>query len=284
MGLPECLSLSDIFIRDPFVLFDNGIYYLYGTRSENFGIRTGGFDVYLSTDLVNWSKPKQVFCSEKYGMNREVNWAPEVHKYNGKYYMCATFTFADSDRRGTYILVSDKPDAEFVPHSDGSITPPEWYALDGSLYFDGDEAYMVFCHEHVQIKNGTVEYVKLAHDLKKAQGLPKTLFHGSDAYKVSFKKDSSCVTDGPFLYKSENGNLYMIWSTVDNGTYLQCKAVSDNGKLDGNWIQLPHLFDKDGGHGMLFKDDNRLMLSLHSPNKSGFEHPAFFDVTDSFLK
>ena len=36
---------SEIHIRDPFVLFENGQYYMYGTRAANFGIMTGGFDV-----------------------------------------------------------------------------------------------------------------------------------------------------------------------------------------------------------------------------------------------
>ena len=77
---------SDINIRDPFVLSENGIYYLYGTRAKDFGQGVGGFDVYTSKDLENWSEPIECFNSISWGMNREVNWAPEVHKYNGMYY------------------------------------------------------------------------------------------------------------------------------------------------------------------------------------------------------
>lgn len=275
------LRLSDINIRDPFVLFENGIYYLYGTRADNFGQKTCGFDVYKSADLINWSSPKQVFFSEKFNMNTEVNWAPEVHKYNQKYYMCATFTRSDSKTRGTHILVSDTPDGEFTPHSDDSITPKEWFALDGTLYFEDDNIYMVFCHEHVQILNGTVEYVKLSKDLKRAVSEPVTLFKGSDAYGIKYEPNKRYVTDGPFLYKKSNGSLIMIWSTSDNGNYLQCKAVSDNGRIDGKWIQQPHIFLSDGGHGMLFADDkNRLWLSLHSPNKTGSERPVFLPAKD----
>ena len=47
-------------------------YYLYGTRAENFGCKTGGFDVYTSTDLVNFSEAKECFNSEKYGLNKDV--------------------------------------------------------------------------------------------------------------------------------------------------------------------------------------------------------------------
>ena len=68
------LTCQDINIRDPFVLCEDGTYYMYGTRAKNFGCKTGGFDVYISTDLVNWSEPIECFNSNQYDMNVEVNW------------------------------------------------------------------------------------------------------------------------------------------------------------------------------------------------------------------
>ena len=79
------MKKEQINIRDPFVVFEDGKYYLYGTWADNFGYKTGGFDVYVSTDLDNWSEPIECFSSTKYEMNSAVNWAPEVHNYNGKY-------------------------------------------------------------------------------------------------------------------------------------------------------------------------------------------------------
>ena len=32
------MKLEDINIRDPFVLNDGGVYYLYGTRAKDFGL------------------------------------------------------------------------------------------------------------------------------------------------------------------------------------------------------------------------------------------------------
>ena len=85
------MKKEQINIRDPFVVYENGKFYLYGTRAQNFGFNTKGFDVYISENLKDWSEPIACFNSEKYGMNRAVNWAPEVHKYQGKFYMFATF-------------------------------------------------------------------------------------------------------------------------------------------------------------------------------------------------
>ena len=64
---------KDIHIRDPFVLIYNDKYYMYGTRGANFGQGTGGVDVYIGTDLENWSEPVQVFDSVKYNLNKQAN-------------------------------------------------------------------------------------------------------------------------------------------------------------------------------------------------------------------
>ena len=51
------MKLTEINIRDPFVLLYGGRYYMYGSR---VGKQTG-FDVYISDDLEDWSNPKSVF-------------------------------------------------------------------------------------------------------------------------------------------------------------------------------------------------------------------------------
>lgn len=271
---------QEINIRDPFVVVVDGKYYMYGTRAANFGQGTGGFDVYVSDDLENWSEPKEVFSSEKYGMNTHVNWAPEVHFYKGFYYMLATFTKANG-LRGTYILKSDAPDGEFKPHSDGAITPWEWECLDGTLYFENDKVYCVFCHEHTQILDGTICRVELSDDLTHSIGDPIELFAANSFLNREATEEDHNVTDGPYLYRKADGKLLMIWSTCYNG-YRQCVATSDNGSVCGNWSHLPTLFDDDGGHGMLFKDLNgKLRLTLHCPNISLEEKPVFFFVEET---
>ncbi len=273
---------SSINIRDPFVINKNGKYYMYGTRGKNFGQKTGGFDVYIGDDLENWSVPVEVFNSEEFNLNSSANWAPEVHEFNGKYYMFATFE-QKNGMRGTYSLVSDSLDGKFVPCSDKALTPSDWWSLDGTLYISPDnKPYLVFCHEHVQILNGTICYVPLNDDLSAPIGEPVYLFSGSDAYGVTKVDGKRYVTDGPFLFRGKNERLYMIWSTSVNDQYYQCIAVSDNGDITGNWIQLEPVFTKDGGHGMIFSDsEGKLRLTLHCPNEQTFERPAFFDLVDN---
>lgn len=274
------MKLTDINIRDPFVLCDDNKYYLYGTRAKDFGVNTKGFDVYVSDDLKNWSTPIECFNSEMNNLNRGVNWAPEVHKYNGVYYLFATFT-KENNLRGTYILKSDNPKGPFVPHSHGAVTPYEWECLDGTLYIGTDGSpYIVFCHEHTQIKDGTICYSKLKDDLTAACSKPVTLFSGSSLLQASHLKNGHYVTDGPFIYRTTDGTLLMIWSTFIGGEYAECIAKSDNGEIDGNFVHLDPLITDDGGHGMIFTADNKLMLTFHSPNKTNFERPVFKELID----
>lgn len=275
------MNLQQINIRDPFILNDGGRYYLYGTRARDFGKRTDGFDVYLSEDLVHWSVPRSCFTSSQYGLNREVNWAPEVHPYRGRYYLFSTF-MAPNGRRGTHVLKADSPVGPFVPHSQGPVTPADWESLDGTLYLDQEGTpYLVFCHEHNQIIDGTVEYLRLREDLSAADSAPVTLFHASSLPRVTPKPDTDhYVTDGPFLYKSKTGQLLMIWSSFIQGQYAQCLARSDNGRLDGHFLHLGPLITDDGGHGMIFRAGDKLYLTHHAPNTSGLEHPCLRELED----
>lgn len=276
------LTNNDINIRDPYVLTYNGEYYLYGTRANDFGIGTSGFDVYKSTDLVNWSEPISVFDSSAFNMNKGSNWAPEIHEFNGKFYIFATFE-QPNGFRGTYSLVSDTPDGKFVPCSTKALTPENWWSLDGTLYVSAEGIpYLVFCHEHVQILNGTICYIRLSNDLKEAIGEPVYLFSGLDAYGAKSNTEGRYVTDGPFIYRGINNRLYMIWSTTVNNQYHQCIAVSDNDDITGKWTQLQPIFTRDGGHGMIFRDlEGNLKLTLHCPNRQPDERPVFFDLTDT---
>lgn len=276
------MKQNEINIRDPFILKEGDTYYLYGTRAKDFGKKVNGFDVYTTKDLIHFSEPKVCFDSGKWDMNSEVNWAPEVHKYNNSYYMLATFT-KENGLRGVYILKSDNPDGEFKPHSNGAVTPDEWECLDGTLYINkNNEPYLVFCHEHTQIIDGTVCYIRLSDDLTHSIGEPVYMFSGSTPDWADKKPEGEhYITDGPFMYRTTGGELLLIWSTFVNHMYCQCVAKSLNGELDGAFTHLPPLITNDGGHGMIFKADDKLYLTFHTPNKSLEEHPTFKELIDT---
>ena len=214
-------------------------------------------------------------------MNDGVNWAPEVHKYGDAYYMFATFT-QKNGLRGTYILKADAPTGPFRPHSDGAVTPDGWECLDGTLYVEDGVPYLVFCHEHTQILNGTVCYVRLSADLKEAASEAVTLFSGLSPYYIEERgEDSHYVTDGPFMFRTKAGTLLMLWSTFINGQYAECLVRFQNGSIKHAFEHLPPLIDDDGGHGMIFQGKDKLYLTFHTPNRSGYEHPKFLEIEDT---
>ncbi len=274
------MKREQINIRDPFVIFEDGKYYLFGTRAKNFGQCVGGFDVYITEDLENFSEPIECFESEKYGLNEQANWAPEVHKYNGKYYMFATF-LQKNGLRGTFSLVSDKITGPYIPTSDEALTPVEWECLDGTLYISRDgKPYLVFCHEHTQIKDGTICYAELNDGLSKIEGEVVTLFNASSTGCSHPVSNGNHITDGPFLYRADSGDLYMIWSTFLNNNYAECLLKFKGGEIGLQFEHHAPLLDNDGGHGMIFTFEGKQYFSYHTPNSSENERPAFRQIIE----
>lgn len=291
----DVVHLSEIYLRDVCILPDaaSGVYYMVGPGFNSVRI-------YTSKDLKTWQGPRTIFRTpdDIWGDIRVVSiWAPEMHKYRDKYYLFLTFDtrnrFAEQWRdwlprvtRGSQVLASDRPTGPFAPFANHSTLPTDMMTLDGTLWVEDGTPYMVFCHEWVQIKDGTVEYVQLKDDLSETVGEPKRLFHGSDA-KWSRKSDQyGChVTDGPYLYTSKSGKLFMIWTSGGYSGYTTGIAISDSGRLAGPWRQQAEpIYAKDGGHGMLFTTFDPgapgLMMVLHSPNNRDAQ-PHLFEMEDT---
>lgn len=284
------MKTNEIQMRDPFILKDNGIYYLFGSTDKNIwsDSSSGGFDVYSGTDLENWDGPVQAFKPQPDFWGKNNFWAPEVHKYGHAFYMFATFRGEDK-MRGTAILRADHPKGPFVEWSKGAVTPKSWMSLDGTLYIDEDGApWIVFCHEWVQIINGTVCAQRLTKDLKSSIGEPITLFSSKDApwSRQATSKSNNVtgwVTDGCNMFKMKNNKLLMIWSCIGEDGYCIGYATSSSGNILGEWVQgkVP-LYEKDGGHGMIFTTyEDKLMLTIHTPNDTPNERATFIELIET---
>ena len=282
------MKREDINLRDPFVLVEDGRCYLYGTRGASCWGKADGFDVYVGGDLENWEGPFTCFVNDGAFWATENYWAPEVHPWRGKYYMFASFKAPDV-RRCTCSLVADTPTGPFRPWSDGGLTPADWESLDGTLVVArSGEPYLVFCHEWVQATDGEMCAVRLSDDLKSAVGAPRVLFTASQGkpWVKSVRHGSTgltgYVTDGPFGYRTREGNLLLLWSSFSEGGYAQALARSNGDIGDGRFtIDPTPLFTRDGGHGMVFTaPDGRLMLTLHAPNAYLQERPCFYELKE----
>ncbi|BCW62905.1 glycoside hydrolase family 43 protein [Arthrobacter sp. StoSoilB22] len=285
------MSLNEIQIRDPFILSDSttSTYYLYGSTDKNIWSGAGtGFDTYRSRDLIHWEGPFAAFRPPSGFWSQGMYWAPEVHEYLGHWYMFATFT-ALNGHRGTQVLRADYPIGPFTPWSDGAITPSKWQCLDGTLFLENGQPWIVYCHEWTQVHDGAMYAQRLSPDLRCTDGTPLFLFSASDAnwsrpmqgISPGFSFPAH-VTDGPSLFRLDNGHLMMLWSSFGDHGYAMGIAHSASGTIEGPWTQEQEaLWSADGGHGMIFRThEGCLALTLHQPNNTPDERAIIRSLTE----
>jgi beta-xylosidase len=288
------LRLTEIFSHDPWILAETSTqtYYLYTyAPTKQTGYDRGGTFVYRSKDLVTWEGPFVAFVcpDDSWCAPQQSAWAPEVHAYQGKYYLFTTLhnpgkplpTLVPSRpnfMRASIIAMSDSPAGPFtLIKKDSPVTPADFMTLDGTPYVDpAGKPWMAYAHEWIQKIDGTIEAIPLKDDLSAAAGDPILLLKGSDApwlneQAVPNAKSAIYVTDGPEFYRTKTGRLLMLWSSYEkNGWgrdgYVETIARSKSGDLKGPWEQLPPLVRNDSGHGMLFRTfAGQLMLVVHQP-------------------
>ena len=265
---------------DPCVLYYDGLYYMIA-----FGFHSTGYGVMTSEDLLHWSEPLAVNDFSEIPDYNGDPWAPELHFYNGAFYITATYRSSVTGFRGCAIFKADTPNGPFHMITDGHLTSPEWNAIDGTLYVDENgDPWFVYVREWVTAPNevGTFEAARLSEDLTHLISEPVELFKATDPAWAAHR-----VTDGCWLYKMEStGSLIMLWSNNDTAGYCIGMARSESGSILGPWKQLTQRLysgsysgTDDGGHGSIFKTaDGQLMLSFHSPNKDdwyGIRRHAF---------
>ncbi|TCC97395.1 glycoside hydrolase family 43 protein [Pedobacter psychroterrae] len=274
----SAVDYATLRIRDPFILADKKTKTYYVAVNNN-----PSFRLYSSKDLKNWKDEGNCFRADADFWGKKDFWAPDLIEYKGKYYIWATFSGTDG-KRGTSILVADKPTGPYKPLVNQSTTPADWMALDGTLYIDKkNKPWMLYCHEWLQVGDGKIVAQQLSDDLKKTVGEPKVLFTASEGPWVGpINKENGYITDAPFIYKAKNGEMLMLWSSFSkNGKYAIGVARSASGNHLGPWTQdeLP-LNDDDGGHAMIFKDfDGNLKISYHAPNSKA-ERAVIYSLKD----
>lgn len=260
-------------LRDPFILLDNGIYYLYGTRVISDWNNTV-WDCYIndSGNLKGKWKKAENFIFQRPADAEKHLWAPEVHKHNGMYYMFCTYFSSKTKHRGSSVFRASSPTGPFFEISDGHITPHDRDCIDATLHIDKNGLpWLVFVHEWTSTDDGVgrMDAAKLSEDFTHLISEPVELFR-ADSPSWTDKN----ITDGCYLHTLSNGHLIMIWSNFEQDGYCIGVAHSKNDDVDGKWEQEEKPLYKrgmldhhDGGHGMLFTDtDGTQYICCHSPN------------------
>ena len=239
---------------DPFIHLENGVYYLYFSSDDSVGLK-----VYTSTDLKEWL-PDQ--GRDRYGrayvngngFGSRLFWAPEMHKYNGKYYL-----FHSAEEKVT-VDVSDSPLGPFRNPEKKPFFPQG--NIDNSFFLDDDGTpYMLYAHFYA---GNEVWICELEKDLLHAK--PETqrkLIRAEEDWEMNrkdprFKQWS--IAEGPCLIKKD-GLYWLTYSShhVIDSNYNVCLATATNvkgpytkqGKAP---ILAPRGKYECTGHHSLFKD------------------------------
>lgn len=200
------LSTDQIYLADPTIFKDQGIYYLYGTKGDS-RIEGEGFLVYRSKDLKNWEGPIGVqagFALKKGdAFGTKGFWAPQVFKYQSKYYMAYT---ADEH---IAISSSDDPLGPFT--NNGTALKADVRQIDPYVYFDGDKVYLY----HVRLQEGNRIFVaEMSQDLQTIK--PETLKEciAAQAGWEDTQEVEWPVAEGPTVFKI-NEKYVMLYSAND---------------------------------------------------------------------
>lgn len=295
-------TVDQLQIRDPFVvsLPDQGCHLLLGTTDPDIWRPPGiGFDAWWTEDLVNLRGPVALWRPPADFWSRGEYWAPEVHHAQlpdgtSAWFLLATFGSVDHAGRvvrGSQVFRAERAEGPYLPWSDGPITPAAWPCLDATLHHDrvGDP-WLVFCHEWIDARDGTICAQRLRPDLRAATGEVVTLFAASTSGWATplelpphRQHLGTChVTDGPYLHRLRTGELIMIWSSFTADGYALGQARSRSGDVLGPWEHHPEpLVTGGGGHGMVFRDlGGTLRMTWHAPNASPQERAHFAVVTE----
>ena len=175
---------DQLLLADPFILEDDGWYYIYGTHAGD------GIVVYRSKDLKSWSdrcgNAKNKLALHKDDVwGEKWFWAPEVYKVGGKYimtYSCQEhICYAESSSPcGPFVQRDKKP---YLPQEPG---------IDSSIFIDDDgKAYMFW----VRFTNGNAIWVaEMTNDLRQVK--LETARHLLDAKEGSWEHQMGRVVEG----------------------------------------------------------------------------------------
>jgi hypothetical protein len=131
----------------------------------------------------------------------------------------------------------------------------------------------------LQCGDGEVCAIRLTDDLREATGEVSLLFRASETAWAS----DLHVTDGPFIYRSQDGQLVMLWSSMGKRGYAMGLARSVSCSVLGPWVQDDQpIWGEDGGDGMVFRSfDGQLYLTLHTPNEKPKERAVFVPIDET---
>lgn len=259
-------------IGDPQILLYNDKYYCYAT---SLGLN-GGFAVWESDDLVNWSEP--TVCLEKSGHWGDNSfWAPEVIYHNGKFVM--HYTARIEAKNKTYFLgvaVADNPKGPFVDVYGAPMFDLGYSTIDGSVLVCDKGNFLYYsrdCSQNIinNVLTSQIYCVKLDETLTKCIGEHTLMTTPEYEWELKSLPGRRIWNEGPNVIKY--GEKYIMNYSANfyaSNDYSICIAVADNpmGPWKKESAANPVLCSREGlfgaGHNAFFTSkDGKLMTAFH---------------------
>jgi beta-xylosidase len=257
---------DSIYLADPTIFHERGIYYLYGTG----GNVNHGFQVYTSKDLKVWNGPSgfndgyALIKGESYGTTGF--WAPQVFKYKKKYYMAYT--------ANEHIAIAES-NTPLGPFRQNKVQPLSGNGKQIDPYVFVDRNGKTYLY-HVKLAKGNRIYVsEMKEDLSDIiPGTEKECIVATEGWENTAQSNWP-VAEGPTVLKMRS-RYYLFYSANDfrNIDYAMGYAAAQ--KPSGPWTKYagnPVLSRKNTGihgtgHGDFFKKRRREWLYVFHTHKS----------------
>ena len=261
---------------DPFILYEDGLYYLYGTGSDS------GIPVVVSKDMKTWNWPDgknmhlALHRDDTYG--DWLFWAPEVYHIGDRYVMYY------SSHEHICMAESDSPLGPFRQKEQKPMRDHK--GIDNHLFIDEDGTPYIFW---VHFNHGNeIWMARLEDDLK-------TIVPGTEKFCIRMSQDWEkvwpSVNEGPFVLKHK-GMYYMTYSANSYESPSYGVGFATTTSLDTPWEKysgnpiLQFYNSLEGvGHHAFFKDkDGKLRIVFHSHNKPGQISPRIIHIAEARFK
>ena len=256
-------TISNNNTPDPFMYREDGIYYLFGT----FASKT--IYMYTSSDLSNWST-KIKAMDEIEDNNINWIWAPEVYKYDNKYYILFSGVKIENGEEKEASLYIAKTDS--LKYEGNELNKKfsnvkrinldnQGNVIDGNILFENNNIYLYYKCE----SDGSICVSRLSENFEVIES-KKILSKSNNTWEKYY-------LEGPFTFKY-NEKYYLMYSSGGyyNNTYAIGYAIAETPEgpfkkittekplISGEEVK-DNIYDTDNGiygtgHNMVLKTGN----------------------------
>jgi beta-xylosidase len=205
----------DVIGADPYVLFHNGLYYMYLATHTSPSV-----DVYTSRDLGRWRHAGVAYGPG--GWAKRLLWAPCVVRHGGRFLMYYNAINDDGVGHRISVSVADRPAGPFRDLRT-PLWDPGFAVIDADVFVDRDgRGYLYFSKDISQGEVSASWVVPLSRDLLSVTGDPVLCVEPTLEWEGKWN-------EAPFVFR-ERDTYFLLYSGT-NFTYPEYAvgyAVSDS--------------------------------------------------------